>query len=288
MIQHGYDDRFDQHRGVSPFLASVNRYQDVYENFDYALARCKVAQLFGLVFTREVDDQGLGKQTGEDTSGDGNPDQWTTALKMKNHILDMNPGEDAKFLENKTPAPEFQAFTKMMVGVALKAIDIPMSFWDASIGNFFGNKSELTLYLQSCQDKREDVKDLLRQLTVWRLRIAIEDGDIVVPREIQTIDDFGFEWLPAGVPWFDPRDIRGDIDAIKAGLVSRQQVVQDRFGHDWDPVAVQLGVEEDRIRELGISVTMETPPIDPNDEKDETEEEAESDPRNKTEADVET
>jgi capsid protein len=267
IIPHGYFDRFDQYRGYSPVTASLNRYQDSYEGLDYALARAKVAQLFGLVFTRDVEEQGMGKRTGEDTSGDGNPDRWTTAVAGKNHLLDMDPGEDAKFLENKTPAPEFQKFQSMMIGVALKSLDLPYSFYDASVGNFFGNKAELTLYLQSVREKREDVKNLLRLLTIWRLRLAIEDGDIIVPRSIRTLDDFKFQWTPAGIPWFDPRDIRGDIDAIKAGLRTREEVRQDRFGDSWThDVAPQLRNEQNLIEELELRLTMEADPfVDPRD-----------------------
>ena len=255
-------------------IASLNRFQDTYEGFDYAHARAKVAQLFGIVFTREATSQGFGQVTGEDTTGDGNNDRYSTSLGTKNWLLDMNPGEDAKFLENKTPAPEFQQFSAMMIKVALKSLDLPYSFFDESVGNFFGNKAAITLYLQSCRDKRADVQQLLKRLTLWRLRLAIEDGDIVLPREVTTFDDIKFEWLPAGVPWFDPRDVRGDVDAIKAGLTTRTEVRANRFGDDWEEnVAKQLQKEEATIDRLGINVTMETPPIDPN-----LEAEADSDP----------
>jgi capsid protein len=281
MVIHGFFDRVDQLRGVSPVVASLNRFQDTYEGFDYAHARAKVAQLFGIVFTRNAEEQGFGKVDGTDTSGDGTNDRHSTSLGTKNWVLDMEPGEDAKFLENKTPAPEFQAFSAMMIKVALKSLDLPYSFFDGSVGNFFGNKSELTLYLQSCRDKRADVQQLLRRLTLWRIRLAIEDGDIRLPRQIQTTDDIKFQWMPAGVPWFDPRDVRGDVDAIKAGLTTRTEVRANRFGDDWaKDVAPQLQKEEKLIEELGISVTMETPPIDPN------EDETDNDPRSKSIVDV--
>jgi len=284
VISHGFFDRVDQIRGFSPVVASLNRFQDTYEGFDYAHARAKVAQLFGIVFTRDVEEQGFGKRTGEDTSGDGTNDRYSTSLGTKNWLLDMNPGEDAKFLENKTPAPEFQAFSAMMIKVALKSLDLPYSFFDEAVGNFFGNKAALTLYLQSCRDKRSDVQQLLRRLTLWRLRLAIEDGDIVLPRSVETFDDVKFKYIPAGVPWFDPRDVRGDVDAIKGALTTRTEVRAARFGDDWEEnVAKQLAKEEKIIEELGISVTMETPPVDPNEERDI---EKETDPRSKSVVDV--
>lgn len=265
IFAHGHFNRFDQVRGFSPIVASLNRFQDVYEGFDYALARAKVAQLFGLVFTRDVDETGLGQKSSEDSDGDdveATPgDTHTAKLGTKPWLLDMNPGEDAKFLENKTPAPEFQSFQSMMIGVALKSLDIPFSFYDESFTNFFGSKAALTLYLQSVREKRLDVLNLLNALTIWRLRLAIDDGDIFLPSSVQTFDDIKFTWTPAGIPWFDPRDVRGDIDAIKAGLKTRTEVRRERYGDDWRDVAAELADEEKLIEKLDLNVTMEAPPM---------------------------
>ena len=259
VFAHGFFERFDQVRGVSPLSAALGRFQDVYEGFDYALQRAKVAQLFGLVLTRDTAENHLGPVEGEDVDGDGTNDRFDVKLGSRPIVLDMNPDDDAKFLENKTPAPEFQQFSDMMIGIALKSLDLPFSFAREDFTNFFGSKAALTLYLQSARDKRDDVKELLRKLTIWRLRLAIEDGAIVLPRSVQTIDDIRFEWVPTGIPWFDPRDVRGDIDAIKAGLKTRTQVRRERFGDDWSQdVAPELAAEESLIDELGLSVTMDT------------------------------
>ena len=149
-----------------------------------------------------------------------------------------------------------------MIAVALKSLDIPLTFFDETKGNFYGNKSAVTLYLQSARDKRDDVQELLRKLTIWRLRLAIEDGDVVLPRTITSMEDIAFEWIPAGIPWFDPRDVRGDVDAIKAGLKTREQVRRDRFGDSWmEDVVPVLEAEQRVIEERGLRLTMEAPPI---------------------------
>lgn len=56
LCHFGYFDRFDQVRGISPIAPAVNSLRDTYEGIDYALAKMKVAQLFGLVFYREKSD----------------------------------------------------------------------------------------------------------------------------------------------------------------------------------------------------------------------------------------
>ncbi len=263
---HGFFERFDQYRGHSPVVASLNRLEDVYENFDYALQRAKVSQLFGLSFERDKiegeTDQQFGQVTGEDIDGDGKDDRFDVKLTGRPMILDNVPGEKASFLENKTPAPEFQTFTNTMIGVSLKSLDIPFSFFDEAYTNFFGSKAALTLYLQSAREKRSDVQELKRKLTIWRLQLAIEDGDIILPRFVQTMDDILFEWVPSGIPWYDPRDVRGDIDKVNAGFSTREDVCRDHLGKSFmRDIAPQLQREQELIAELGINVTLEAPPV---------------------------
>jgi len=103
---------------------------------------------------------------------------------------------------------------------------------------------------------------LLNALTIWRLSLAIDDGDILLPSSVKTFDDIAFTWTPAGIPWFDPRDVRGDIDAIKAGLKTRTEVRQERFGDSWETDVVPvLEFEEKIIADKNLNVTMEPPPM---------------------------
>lgn len=262
IFAHGFYDRFDQERGVSPVLSSLARMQDVYENFDYALARSKVAQLFGLVFFRDAVENGMGEVSGEDSDDDGKDDLFNVKLGNRPLIFDLDPGDDAKFLENKTPAVEFQSFTAQMIAVALKSLDIPYSFFDESVGNFFGNKAALTLYEKSAQEKVIDCKELLRKLTIWRFRLAIEDGDISLPRSIKSMDDIAFEWVPSGLPWFDPRDIRGDADAIDSGMIDREAICRKRLGRSWaDDVFPNLVREQEMIDGAGLRLHTKATPI---------------------------
>lgn len=51
MILHGYFDRFDQVRGIGILTPGTNTFEDVYENYDLALAKTKLSQIFGIKFT---------------------------------------------------------------------------------------------------------------------------------------------------------------------------------------------------------------------------------------------
>jgi len=272
MIHVANFDRISQTRGISPLAASYNRFRDVYENLDYALAKSKVAQLFGLVFYRDAaDSAGIVTDSSDGDTTTNDEPQYDVNFGTGPQILDLEAGDKAEFLENKTPSTEFREFMFVSISMALKSLDIPYSFFDEAHTNFFGSKAALILYMQSVRHKRSVLQEALRQLTVWRFQHFIINGDLVLPSGM-TVNDLNFEWVPAGVPWFDPRDIKADVDAINAGLKTRSEVRKEKFGDDWRDVAHRLAAEENLIRDLGItgiaSLVEDSEPTD--DESDET------------------
>lgn len=118
-----YYDRFDQVRGVSPLATAHNRFRDVYENFEYALAKSKVAQLFGLTFYRDATDAAAPLEENEDSTDDA--PKYGIDFGRGPVVLDLDPGDKAEFLENRTPSTEFAVFTEKMLSLSLRALDIP-------------------------------------------------------------------------------------------------------------------------------------------------------------------
>lgn len=247
-ILHGYFQRFDQVRGVSPLAAAINTFRDVYEGLDHALAKAKVAQLFGLVFYSDSDEP-VGSHTADSDGtfydvdlGDGGPFK-----------LELNPGDRAEFLEAKTPPQEFQNFEQIMMAIALKSLDIPFSFFDESFTNFYGSRAAFLHYNYSCHPKREQLRDVLDSITGWRLAKFVMDGTLKLPRG-WTFADLRWEWIHRGVPWWDPsKEIKADIEAIEAGLTTRTDVVRERSGRDFYEVVDLLAEEEAYMRERGVN-----------------------------------
>ena len=227
-IHYGFFERFaaDQVRGISPLVSALNPLRDVYENFDYALAKAKVSQLFALAFFRDATDSPAAINTDED-----NPESEPTEGSRYNInfgqgpvSLDLEPGDRAEFLESKTPSSEFQSFTLMVIQCALKAMDIPFSFYDESHTNFFGSRAAWLHYERSCRDKRDDQMEMRRNYTIFKLKQWIRDGRLTLPRG-WTLSDVVFEWTARGMPWWDPtKEIRGYVAAIAAGLDTPQRI----------------------------------------------------------------
>jgi capsid protein len=252
---HAYYERIDQVRGISPIASGFNTLRDCYEGFDYALAKAKIAAMFGLVLYRDaIDAAAPVTADSTDQDGPGCPKPGYEIDFGKGPVmLDLDPGDKAEFLENKTPPTEFQEFSRLMISVALKSIDIPYSFFDESFTNFFGSRAALMLYIKSAKTKQDNLRALLRGLTNWRLRLAVMDGDITLPRGMD-VSQIEYEWIPDGVPWWDPaKEIAGDIAAIGSTLRSRREIRKERYGDDWFRVVDELAEENEYLAAKGVT-----------------------------------
>jgi capsid protein len=266
----GYYDRFDQLRGISPIATALNSLQDCYEGMDYALAKLKVSQLFGLVFYRDAE-MGLATTTATtDSDSDGFADSgYEVDFGAGPVQLDLNPGDRAEFLEARTPATETVEFLKLMVHVSLKALDLPFSFFDESHTNFYGSRGALMNYMKSCKAKIADLQELLDDITLWRLGMAIFDGDLALPPGME-FTDLRWEWVPDGVPWWDPaKEVRGNVTAIAAGLDNPQRICRET-GTDYyeniDQIAEAMAYASSKGVTLQLAVpgmsSMESQPQD--------------------------
>ncbi len=265
VVLHAYYDRFDQIRGISPLISALNSLQDVYEGFDYALAKIKVAQMFGLATYRE-DPEEIGD--GTDTDSDGKTDEVNFGRGPFH--LDLDTGDKAEFLEAKTPAAETTAFLQMMIHVSLKSLDIPFSFFDESHTNFYGSRGALIQYLKGCRHKIEDLREALDEITRWRLGLFVADGELTLPSGFE-FNTLNWEWVPDGIPWWDPeKEVKGQTRAIAAGLTDYQRVSRESgtdFFANIDRIAEQQKYAKDKGVDLNLGLS--TPVVE--DLEDETE-----------------
>lgn len=237
LIHHGYFDRFDQVRGISPLASAYNSLQDVYENYTYALVRSKVEQLFAMVFYRDADESGGDLSGG--TGSDGNEDKsgYDVDFGRGPAVLDLDPGDRAEFLASNNPSAQFQAFNEAVLIVALKALDLPFSFFREDFTNFFGSRGAWLLYDRACEDKRDDNLWLLTQWTRWKYRQLIASGELELPRingRRMSVDDEPWEWIPRKMPWWKPsEEIKGNLMGIGAGLTTPQRVCQENDQGDF-------------------------------------------------------
>lgn len=239
-FHHAYLDRYDQVRGVSPLAAAINQFCDLHEAQEYALAKMKLSQLFGLKFRRAAD-----------VASDEEPEPYSFDFGGGPQAIDLDPGDDAEFMESGTPSDQFQAFMLTGIQIGLKSLDIPYSFFSENFTNYSGARQALLQYEQSAEGKRQNVQQLLNSITAWRIAIFIEDGELLLPAG-WTLENLKWEWIPKGLPWIDPvKESKGDEMAINNRLKSRQQIAKER-GQDWFTICDQLAEEEAYMKERGI------------------------------------
>lgn len=232
---HAAYDRFDQVRGASPIACAMNVLRDTYEGFDLALAKIKVSQLFGLAITRESP-EGAAEYTPE-VDEEGNPTgRYQVDFGKGPCLLELDPGDDAKFLESTSPATEQQAFFETMIQVALKALDIPFSFYNESFTNYSGARGAFLQYEQAAEIKRHAVRDMLDYLTAWRLGLFIQDG--LLPGV--TFEQLRWQWIPRGMPWLDPlKEVQAEVQSMDALLDNAEDIAQRHGRNFYDNVDKQ-------------------------------------------------
>lgn len=227
LIHHGYFTRFadSQTRGVSPIASSITNLQDTREGIDYTLARMKVDQLFAMAVYRDAE-QALGEigdDGGDDDDTNAGP-KYNVDFGLGPVFLDLDPGDRAEFLSSSNPSTQAQSFLNTVIAIALKSLDIPFSFYDESHTNFFGSRAAWLHYERSCFDKRADQIEARSEYTLFKLRTWIRDGRLVLPAGM-TVEDVAYEWVPRGMPWWDPaKEIRGDKEAVSAGFDNPERI----------------------------------------------------------------
>ena len=256
VIHYGFFERYaaDQVRGISPIVSALDPLRDVYDKLQLELARAKVSQLFAFAFFRGSEEE----IADDEDETEGKSASYAEQVRQSNFgsgpaVLDLDPGDRAEFLESKQPSGETQAFTQQVVQIAIKALDIPFSFYDESHTNFFGSRAAWLHYERSCHDKREDQIEMRRNYTVWKLQQWIRDGRLVLPSGM-TIADLGFEWVPRGMPWWDPsKEINGQLQAVKAGLDNPQRICR-ATGTDYFDNIDQIAKAREYAEQKGVSV----------------------------------
>lgn len=241
MLHHGWFTRFDQVRGVSPLASAYNSMQDLYEAIDMTLQKIKVAQMFGLKITRSGDNAPA--TVSEDDQNDGG---YKVDFGSGPVLLDMDPDDDAQFLENKTPSTEFREFIATLIELVLKSLHIPFSTYDPSATNYSGSRQAMLEYEQHCKFRRHELQVILDKITWFWIQQWQLDGSLVTPEAL----DIQWEWRPRAMPWIDPlKEAQGYEVMLQNGLISRQEICK-QHGKDFADVAQQLKQEQETLPEL--------------------------------------
>lgn len=248
-----FTTRRDQIRGVSLFAPAAKMISYLYDGLDFALAKMKLEQFFGLKTTFEdggnlagvasTDAGEVGRQASEVFGGD----LLHLALKV---------GEDAQFMESNNPSQNFQTFCENVVRMVFAALDVPYSFYDGSKTNFYGSKGEFEQYLDTVEKKQAPTVAMLNEWVFdWLApNWLLDPVDPLVLPDGWTLDDVAADcgWRGAGLPsWRLFEYVKEAQAAISAGLVS-PLALADSFGEDMRRNIAEIAATRAFAKERGV------------------------------------
>lgn len=253
---HAYYERYEQARGVSPLSGALSNFRDCQESIDLALAKAKVSQLFALAIKRNADTAPAALTS--TSTGPGKKKRYDVDFGRGPVLLDLEPGDDAAFMGENSPSTSFRDFLQTVLIIALKALDIPYSFYDESHTNFFGSRGAWLHYERAALAKRRALLQLIDTWKRWRLETAIVRKEWTPPRSYTMAQLVGpLTFVPAGMPWWKPtEELKGDLDAIGAGLNNPERVARERQGGDvYENLKITARVI-DYAKQLGVPVSF--------------------------------
>jgi hypothetical protein len=205
-----YEFRYDQVRGVSAIAAGLNWLKDTYEAFDYANAKLKLGQLFGVQIYSNTQTMNWEREE----------DGYDVDFGRGPFLLELDEGDKADILQSKTQSADDTNYLGLLILICMKALDLPYSMLDASKGKFHGNKTELIQYLKSCEDRIRDLQEFQNEDADWRVDVALADGELDLPRG-KGREFIKYKFEPAGIPpWDAAKEYRGSAMGIAAGLTN--------------------------------------------------------------------
>jgi len=261
ILSLAYIERFDQWRGISPLLSGMSIFQDQADASQYALAKLKIEQLFGIAFYRDGDES-LGLATNNGTSLDDILDPndiekngYDVDLGKGPLQLDLDPGDRAEFLQSTNPSSQAQDYMLMMIEMALKSLDFPVSFYDESRANFAGAVKADQAYEKSTVSKKSDIRDFCSLWFEWKIDWAIANGDVYLAREKENIE---YEFISAGLPWFDNlKEAKAVKEKLSMGLTNPQKIAK-QLGEDYEDNIKEIAEAQKLADKYGVKVNFGT------------------------------
>lgn len=257
-VLHGFEVlRPGQLRGVTPFAAAVLIARDLADFVGAEIDAAKMAAKW-LAIVKSPDPSMM--QMGTGLVGSRGPAQRDDIEDLENAIIEyLNVGEDVSFAPpSGRPGDSFDRaarFCLRMVGIT-RNIPYEILSGDYTGLNYSTSKAvrnDFSMFLAPEQFRGEQHFDR----PIFRRWLAHEALTQDYMRGY-FLDPARFEramWIPAGMPSVDPlRDNKADIDAVRAGLKSPQEVILSRGG-DPEEVAEQCKAWADLCASLGLDAT---------------------------------
>lgn len=287
VIHHGYFQRADQVRGITPTAPAQNQGQDIYESQEHIGLAMKIRNMLMFAVEREtpVDAQGRpvvfpgaggsggsggaegGKSAGGASGSGSDADAFTKGFRNRLPLdvlkgvsaLNLKPGQKINLLESHAPAMEVQSYIERMVRWYLLAYDIPLTFYDVKGSTYSGARQEMLQHFQSARPKRRRNAGNCDRIFAWWLARNVAKGEIDLPDDY-TVPTLPRHWIAPGLPWIDPlKEISAYKEALAMRVTSRTRIARELYGEDYDEIEEELAHEEKRLAARGVNPVLSAP-----------------------------
>jgi len=255
LIKNPTDDVVGLVRGEPGLQASLDQMERLDAVIEKTALAVEIATLFALVIKtdRPAETQeafeGTTPQTQTDSSKPG------TANLEAGATLHLRPGEDAQQVKPEHPSASFRDFVtaQLMIIAADLGVPLPASHFDATGMSWSNIKALMAIAMRGVEARQARLERFVRRVREWRLRKAIEDGELRRPPTDADLRRVVVQFPPAPVLDFES-EVAGLRAAVEGGLSTRDQACQRLgTGRSLD-IDQALANEQGRARELGIVI----------------------------------
>ena len=241
-----------------PQLAPVlNTIQDLKELNDLTLLKAKAQASVAVVHKRGASGKGLQLQGRRELAA-AEAEAKAAAQKLQDAtgwaLVDTDG--DMNILANNTPGSTYDQFVRWNVQQIGMAIGLPYEFLLLFFGNSTYSSSKATLVQAHASIKRRQdalIEHILRPLWLWRIAMAVADGDLPPPPECPEtgLPDYDHvSWRRPPFDWIDVSDaIDVEIKEVRAGFRTRSECCAKR-GLDFEDVLRKSASEMAAIRRV--------------------------------------
>ena len=240
-----------QVRGISWFAPVIVRLNDLDGWRDAQMVRQRMAAMLAGYIT-SVDGTAApleGDQSGATVVGGMEPGQ----------LQYLNPGEDIRFSDPAKIGAEvidFADITEREIAVGLGLPDYLLS-GDLSDVSYSSIRAGMVEFRRRTEALQHSLLAFQFLRPVWRRWATLE---VLSGRVDATVEQaLPVSWITPKVHWVDPaKDVRAEIDAVAAGLMSRREAVAAR-GIDYEQLMAEIAADDALAKSLGLTFST-TPP----------------------------
>ncbi|WP_420578791.1 phage portal protein [Oceaniradius stylonematis] len=253
--------RPDQARGI-PYLAPVIEAIKSFGDYKDAEVRAAVVSAMFTVFVEHTGDEGSSPVS---TGSEGARDDDTITLGS-GAIVDLQPGESITTAAPSRPNPDFDGFAKSflrLVGVALELpFELLVKHFTAS---YSASRAALEMAYHTFRKRRARfADDFCQEVRAWIIEEAILTGRLEAEG---FVDDparrrawLRAEWTgPVRISLDPKKDAEADGIDLKNRVKTRQQIMTERTGGEFDVKADQIAREQDRLSTIPAEASGEPP-----------------------------